>query len=251
MHSHEHEHHDIFRLRDVTVHYGRRCALDHITAQIPCGGLVALVGPNGAGKSTLLRSLLGWLPLTVGEIRLGDHHPRHLYPRLAYVPQRAEVEWDFPVSVGEVVAQGRWPSLGLFGRQGATDRELVAHALAELKLTALAGEQIRRLSGGQQQRMFLARALAQGADIFLLDEPFNGLDLDATAELLHLLQDWQAQGRTVIAAMHDLALARAHFPHAILLDTRLVAAGATPAVLSDANLALAYRHRIPGPAVRP
>lgn len=248
---HDHDHHDIFRLHDVTVHYGGRCALDRITTQIPCGGLVALVGPNGAGKSTLLRSLLGWLPLTRGEVRLGDHHPRHLYPRLAYLPQRSEVEWDFPVSVREVVAQGRWPALGLFGRFRAPDHALVARALTELDLTGLAGEQIRRLSGGQQQRMFLARAVAQGADIFLLDEPFNGLDLDATAELLHLLQGWQAQGRTVIAAIHDLPLARSHFPHAVLLDTRLIAAGATADVLSDANLDLAYRHRIPVLGARP
>jgi len=248
---HAHPHHDIFRLHEVTVHYGARCALDRITTQIPCGGLVALVGPNGAGKSTLLRSMLGWLPLSHGEIRLGDHHPRHLHPRLAYLPQRTEVEWDFPISVREVVAQGRWPTLGLFGRESATDRALTAKALAELDLTALAGEQIRRLSGGQQQRMFLARAVAQGADIFLLDEPFNGLDLDATSELVHLLQDWQAQGRTVIAAVHDLTLARTHFPQAVLLDTRLIAAGPTATVLSDANLDLAYRHRLQVLGARP
>ena len=243
--------HDIFRLHEITVHYGARCALDHITAQIPCGGLVALVGPNGAGKSTLLKTLLGWLPLTHGEVRLGDHHPCHLHPRLAYLPQRAEVEWDFPITVREVVAQGRWPALGLFGRFSAADQRRVAQAMDELDLTALAGEQIRRLSGGQQQRMCLARAVAQGADIFLLDEPFTGLDLAATAELLHLLHSWQAQGRTVIAAVHDLPLARAHFAHALLLDTRLVAAGPVATALSDDNLALAYRHRIPVLGARP
>jgi ABC-type Mn2+/Zn2+ transport system ATPase subunit len=243
--------HDIFRLQDVTVHYGRRTALDGVTAQIPCGALVALVGPNGAGKSTLLRALLGWLPLTRGEIRLGDKHPRHLHPRLAYLPQRPEVDWDFPISVREVVAQGRWPSLGLFGRFTAAEQERVDRALEELDLTALAGEQIRRLSGGQQQRMFLARAVAQGADIFLLDEPFGGLDLAASAELVHLLQRWLAQGRTVIAAVHDLALARAHFSHALLLDTRLVAAGQAAETLSDANIDLAYRRRMPVLGVRP
>jgi ABC-type Mn2+/Zn2+ transport system ATPase subunit len=243
--------HDIFRLQDVTVHYGQRTALDGITAHIPCGALVALVGPNGAGKSTLIRALLGWLPLTRGEIRLGDKHPRHLHPRLAYLPQRPEVDWDFPISVREVVAQGRWPSLGLFGRFTAAERERVDRALEELDLTGLAGEQIRRLSGGQQQRMFLARAVAQGADIFLLDEPFAGLDLAASAELVHLLQRWLAQGRTVIAAVHDLALARAHFSHALLLDTRLGAAGPAAETLSDANIDLAYRRRMPVLGVRP
>lgn len=243
--------HDIFRLSDVTVTYGRRIALDGVTTQIPCGALVALVGPNGAGKSTLLRSLLGWLPLSRGEIRLGDEHPRHLHPRLAYLPQRLEIDWDFPISVREVVAQGRWPALGLFGRFTAAEHERVDRALEELDLTALAGEQIRRLSGGQQQRMFLARAIAQGADIFLLDEPFNGLDLAASAELLHLFQRWLAQGRTVIAAVHDLPLARAHFSHAVLLDTRLVAAGPSAEALGEANIDLAYRRRMPVLGARP
>lgn len=244
-------HHDIFRLHDVTVRYGRRLALDGVTTQIPCGGLVALVGPNGAGKSTLLRSLLGWIPLVRGEIRLGDQHPRHLHPRLAYLPQRAEVEWDFPITVRDVVSQGRWPALGFFGRFNASEKQKVDQALDELDLTPLAGEQIRRLSGGQQQRMFLARAIAQGADIFLLDEPFNGLDLAATAELLHLLQRWLAQGRTVIAAVHDLALARANFSQALLLDTRLIAAGPTAEVLSDAHLDIAFRRRMPVLGARP
>jgi manganese/zinc/iron transport system ATP- binding protein len=243
--------HDIFRLSDVSVHYGRRAALEGITAQIPCGALVALVGPNGAGKSTLLRSLLGWLPLSRGEIRLGDEHPRHLHPRLAYLPQRLEIDWDFPISVRGVVSQGRWPALGLLGRFNAAERERVDRALEELDLTALAEEQIRRLSGGQQQRMFLARAIAQGADIFLLDEPFNGLDLAASAELLHLFQRWLGQGRTVIAAVHDLPLARAHFSHALLLDTRLVAAGPTAEALSEANIDLAYHRRMPVLGARP
>jgi len=243
--------HDIFRLRDVTVHYGNRAALEGVTTQIPCGALVALVGPNGAGKSTLLRALLGWLPLTRGEIRLGDKHPSHLNPRLAYLPQRLEVDWDFPISVREVVAQGRWPSLGLFGRFTAAEWERVDRALEELDLTALAGEQIRRLSGGQQQRMFLARAVAQGADIFLLDEPFNGLDLAASAELLHLFRRWLGQGRTVIAAIHDLPLVRTHFSNAVLLDTHLIAAGPTIETLSDQNLDLAYHRRIPVLGARP
>lgn len=244
-------HHDIFRLHDVTVRYGRRAALDHITAQIPCGGMVALVGPNGAGKSTLLRCLLGWMPLAEGEIRLGDRHPRHLHPRLAYLPQRPEVDWDFPLTVRDVVAQGRWPSLGYFRRFTGVERQRVDQALEELDLTSLADEQIRRLSGGQQQRMFLARAVAQGADIFLLDEPFNGLDLAVAAELVHLFHRWIAQGRTVIAAIHDLALARTHFSHAVLLDTRLIAAGPTVEALSSSNVDLAFRARTPVLGARP
>jgi len=166
--------HNIIRLRDVTVCYGRVAALRGLTVDIPCGSLTAVVGPNGAGKSTLLRAILGWLPLTAGEIRIGDAHPQHALPRLAYLPQRHVIDWDFPITVREVVEQGRYPAVRVFRRLGRHDHELVDRALAELDLTALADRQIHRLSGGQQQRVFLARALAQGADIFLLDEPLTG-----------------------------------------------------------------------------
>jgi manganese/zinc/iron transport system ATP- binding protein len=232
--------HSILRFRAVTVRYGRRVALDAVTADIPCGGLVAVVGPNGAGKSTLLRALLGWHPLHGGEIRIGDSHTHHQLPRFAYVPQAHAVDYDFPATVGEVVAQARWPSLRPWQRPGAADRAAVERALAELEIADLARRPIRELSGGQRQRMFLARALAQGADIFLLDEPFAALDLRAARELTHILGAWRAQGRTVLAAMHELETARAHFTHALLLATRLVAAGPVAEALSEARLAEAF-----------
>jgi len=234
--------HNILRFRDVSVHYGERLALDHLTLDIPCGSSTAIVGPNGAGKSTLLRAILGWLPLASGDIRLGDSHPQHLLPRLAYLPQRQAVDWDFPVTVRGVVEQGRYASLRLFRRLGEADHRRVDRALEELGLTELADRQIRRLSGGQQQRVFLARALAQGADIFLLDEPFAGLDLFATEELTHILRAWEAQGRTVLAAVHDLELARRGFTHGVLLDATLVATGPIDTVLSAANIDRAFRH---------
>lgn len=234
-------HHDIIRLHEVTVRYGQRLALNGVTANIHCGKLVALLGPNGAGKSTLLRAILGWLPLAGGEIRIGDSHVQHALPRLAYLPQRAEIDWDFPITVRAVVAQGRWPALGLFRRFTAEDKRLVDRALEELGIANLADQQIRRLSVGQQQRMFLARALAQGADIFLLDEPFSGLDLHASEELVHILRHWQSQGRTVLAALHDLPLAQAHFSHALLLNTQLVGFGLIGTVLSPENINRAFR----------
>ena len=233
--------HNIIRLHDVTVLYGRVAALRGLTVDIPCGSLTAVVGPNGAGKSTLLRAILGWLPLTAGEIRIGDAHPQHVLPRLAYLPQRHVIDWDFPITVREVVEQGRYPALRMFHRLGRHDHELVDRALAELALTALADRQIHRLSGGQQQRVFLARALAQGADIFLLDEPLTGLDLFATEELTHIFLNWEAQGRTVLAAMHDLELARKHFTQGLLLATELVAAGPIADVLTEENIHRAYR----------
>ncbi|HEU5079957.1 MAG TPA: ABC transporter ATP-binding protein [Opitutaceae bacterium] len=233
--------HSILRFREVTVSYGRHPALSHVSASIVCGSSTAILGPNGAGKSTFLRAILGWHPLQTGEIRIGDSHTHHLLPRLAYLPQRQAIDWDFPITVREVVEQGRYPSLRWFERFKQHDHECVDRALAELDIEALASRQIRMLSGGQQQRVFLARALAQGADIFLLDEPFAGLDLHATEELIHILRAWEAQGRTVLAAMHELPLARAHFRHALLLNTSVIACGQVDAVLTDANIDLAYR----------
>jgi ABC-type Mn2+/Zn2+ transport system ATPase subunit len=225
----------------VTVRYGRLTALDRITLQIPCGESTAVLGGNGAGKSTLLRSILGWQPLASGEIHVGDSHPHHARPRLAYVPQRHAVDWDFPITVRGVVEQGRYPSRGLFRRLTGEDQEIVNRALEELGIADLADRQIRMLSGGQQQRVFLARAVAQGGDIFLLDEPFAGLDLFGSEELAHILKNWEKQGRTVLAAVHDLALARACFTHAILLNTCLVASGPMAEVLSEANIDSTFR----------
>lgn len=237
----DHAAHNILRFRDVTVRYGATTALEHVTVSIPCGSLTAIVGPNGAGKSTLLRSILGWHPLETGEIRIGDTHTEHLLPRLAYLPQRQTIDWDFPITVRGVVEQGRYPALRWYQRMGSEDQNRVSRALAELDISELADRQIRMLSGGQQQRVFLARALAQGADIFLLDEPFAGLDLHATDELAHILHAWEAQGRTVLAVVHDLALARAHFRQAVLLNRQLIASGPIEAALTPANIDAAYR----------
>ena len=149
--------------------------------------------------------------MPAGEIRIGDAHPQHARPRLAYVPQRHSVDWDFPITVRGVVEQGRYPSLSMFRRLGRPDHDRIDAALEELGISDLAERQIRMLSGGQQQRVFLARAVAQGGDIFLLDEPFAGLDLFGCEELTHILRNWAEQGRTVLAAVHDLAIARSCF----------------------------------------
>lgn len=237
--------HDILRFRGVTVKFGETIALDRVTANVACNSLTAIVGPNGAGKTTLLRAILGWMPLAGGEIRIGDHHAHHLLPRFAYLPQRAEIDWDFPITVEAVVAQGRYPALGPFRRFGSEDHDMVARAIRELGLDDLRDRQIRCLSGGQQQKVFLARALAQGADIFLFDEPFAGLDSRATDDLIERLNRWQEQGRTVLAIVHDLALVRRAFPQALLLNTTLIAAGPTGDILDDARLQLAYGGRVP------
>lgn len=233
---------NILLFRSVTVCYGRLTALRDVSVEIPCGSSTAVLGGNGAGKSTLLRAILGWQPLAGGEIRIGDAHPQHARPRLSYVPQRHAVDWDFPITARGVVEQGRYPHLGLLRRLGPRDRAMVDSALEELGIADLADRQIRRLSGGQQQRVFLARALAHGGDIFLLDEPFAGLDLFAVEELGHILREWEGQGRTVLAAVHDLEVARRSFTRGVLLDTTLVASGPIEEVLSPANVDRAYRH---------
>jgi ABC-type Mn2+/Zn2+ transport system ATPase subunit len=248
---------NILSFRGVTVTYGHSRhgppALEDVTVDFPCGSLTAVLGPNGAGKSTLLRAVLGWMPLARGEIRLGDLHTEHALPRLAYLPQRHGIDWDFPITVRGVVAQGRYPSLRPWQRLSADDHHRVERALAELDLTAVADRQIRRLSGGQQQRVFLARALAQGADIFLLDEPFAGLDLFAVEELTHILRSWERQGRTVLAAVHGLELTRRIFSRGVLLATRVIASGPLDLVLTDANVDLAFRrsHCVHGDAAHP
>lgn len=232
---------NIISFSGVTVRYGRLTALEDISLEIPCGSSTAILGGNGAGKSTLLRAAMGWQRLSSGEIRIGDAHPQHARPRLAYVPQRHSVDWDFPITVRGVVEQGRYPSLGFLRGLGPADRERVDAAMEELGIAELGGRQIRMLSGGQQQRVFLARAVAQGGDIFLLDEPFAGLDLFGCEELTHILRAWAEQGRTVMAAVHDLAIARSCFARGVLLNTGLVAAGLIGEVLSPSNIDRAYR----------
>ena len=230
----------ILRFNDVTVRFDHRAALESITEQVRCNSLTAIVGPNGAGKTTLLRSILGWHPLSTGEIRIGDSHAHHALPRLAYLPQRAEIDWDFPVTVGAVVEQGRYPHLGPFRSFDRGDREAVAKAIQEMGLESMVNRQIRLLSGGQEQRVFLARALAQGADIFLLDEPFSSLDMRATEDLLALFQEWKTQGRTLLAVVHDLDMARRAFDHVLLLRSKLIASGEPSSVLTESNLQAAY-----------
>ncbi len=231
---------EIIRYDDVSVYYGDVKAVGHVSADIHCGSLMAIVGPNGAGKSTLLRATLGWLPLTTGRITLGDDHIEHQRPRLAYVPQRLKLDWDFPATVRMVVEQGRYPLLRFWRGFTKKDHALVDAALEEMGLDKVQNRQIGELSGGQQQKVFLARALAQGADIFLLDEPFEGLDATAMDGLVQTLRSWHGQHRTILAVVHDHALVRTAFDQAMLLNTDLVAMGKVAEVMSSENLERAY-----------
>jgi manganese/zinc/iron transport system ATP- binding protein len=215
--------------------------LRDISFALAAGSMTALIGPNGAGKSTLVKSLLGLVPF-VGSERIAFFGTDFASARgrVAYIPQRSQIDWDFPASALDVVAMGRFARLGLFRRVGRETRDAARHALAEVGLADLARTPIGALSGGQQQRVLVARALVQDADLLLLDEPFANVDAYTETHLAEVLRGLRARGRTILAVHHDLRSVRTHFDDAILLSHSIVAHGAVDAVMTDTTLALAY-----------
>ena len=189
-------------LRDVTIAYGRRLVLSHVDADIPRSQVVSIVGPNGSGKSTLLKAIAGLIPLAGGEITLFDQPIERMRRHVAYVPQREDVDWSFPVSVRDVVMMGRYPLRGWLRRSAPDDERAVARALDELAIADLASKQIGELSGGQQRRAFIARAIAQEPDVILLDEPMAGIDEQTHDRILALFGEWRAAGKVVLQATH-------------------------------------------------
>ncbi len=233
------EGHPLLAVHDVWVEYDAAVALEAIRFDLQPGERVAIVGPNGAGKSTLFKVIAGLLKPSRGEVRIYGGAPnRHLC--IGYVPQRSEVDWDFPVTVADVVMMGRLAEIGLFGWPRKKDRLAVQQALETVRLADLAGRQIRELSGGQQQRMFIARALAQQAELMLMDEPLTGLDLPSQEDILQILDDLKARGVTVMVATHDLDQAATAFDRVLLLNRRLYGFGAPQDVLRAENLLAAY-----------
>jgi ABC-type Mn2+/Zn2+ transport system ATPase subunit len=216
---------DALVVEGLTVDYpgGCRCALDQVSLRVPPGQRLALVGPNGAGKSTLLKAIAGLVPFR-GMMRIYGNRQGACHHRVAYLPQRGEIDWAFPISVERLVLTGRYVHLGWFSRPGARDYAMVRAQLDRLCLADLAQRQIGKLSGGQQQRALLARALAQGADLLLLDEPLNAVDADTRAVIHDVLQELQQQGKTVLCATHDLGRLAEDFSAVVYLnDGRQVA----------------------------
>ena len=236
---HHHPHHHL-QLRRVTAGYGAEPALQDITFEAACGSTLALIGPNGAGKSTLLNALAGLLPIWSGEILWNNAPLASHMNEIAYLPQRSEVDWQFPITVRQLVEMGRYPSVGMWRGMRPHDKEIVDKALCTLGLLELQNRQIGALSGGQQQRCFLARALAQEAHILLLDEPFTGLDVPGSEALAELLRALAHEGRLVIASHHDLATAPQIFDQALLLRRKLIDAGPVAEVLTPQNLNKAF-----------
>jgi manganese/iron transport system ATP-binding protein len=233
----------ILDLHHVSVRYDGRNALEDITFHLHGGERVAVVGPNGAGKSTLLKAVAGVLPPTEGDVTVyGSGPSRHVC--IGYVPQRSQVDWRFPVSVADVVMMGRIAKLGLFGWPKKRDWDFVHTALEMVGMSDLAGRQIGELSGGQQQRIFIARALAQEAELMLLDEPLTGLDAPAQEGLLALISDFQKRGVTVMVATHDLEQAARYFDRILLLNHRMIAFGLAANVLQPEILLEAYGGRL-------
>jgi manganese/zinc/iron transport system ATP- binding protein len=231
-------------VRGLTVRYGDLAAVSNVTVGIAPAALTAIVGPNGAGKSTLLKAVLGLLPVQSGEVLFFGQPVANARARIAYVPQRASVDWDFPASARDVVTMGMYPRLGAFGRITKGDRARAMDCLARVGMDALADRQIGRLSGGQQQRVFLARALAQGADLFLLDEPFAGVDAATEAAIVEVLRELRTEGRTVVAVHHDLTTVADYFDRVILMRGRVVADGPVSEVFTDAAVARTYGARL-------
>lgn len=227
-------------VRDLTVAYHRKPVLWDIDLQIPAGSLVAIVGPNGAGKSTLLKSVLELIPTASGEVSFfGKSYPQ-CRDRVGYVPQRESVDWDFPVSVLDVVTMGQYSQIGWMSWIKKKHKEKSIQALKDVGIADLANRQISQLSGGQQQRTFLARALVQGADFYLMDEPFSAVDASTEQAIVGVLRRLKAEGKTAMVVHHDLQTVPEYFDYVVLLNMRIVAAGPTKEVFTDSNLQKTY-----------
>ena len=225
---------------DLTVSYHRIPALHHLSFQVGCGQTVALLGPNGAGKSTLLKALAGLVPIETGSISFHGHAVRGASKEFAYLPQREQIDWDFPTTVRGIVEMGRYLQIGWWRSYGKNDDRAVDDAIVAMELKPLEHRQINALSGGQQQRAFLARALAQEAHVVLLDEPFTGLDKPTQDNLKRLMRSLRDQGKLILASHHDLTSVPELFDQVVLLNGELIAAGPTNEVFVPENIEKTY-----------
>lgn len=229
---------------DLTVAYQEKPVLWDIDLHVPEGTLMAIVGPNGAGKTTLIKAVLGLIEPAAGNILIYGKAYSEQRALVGYVPQRGSVDWDFPTSVLDVVMMGRYGKLGWFKRPGRRERQLALEALDKVGMADYAGRQISQLSGGQQQRTFLARALVQDAQVYFMDEPFQGVDATTERAIITLLKELRAQNKTVVVVHHDLQTVPEYFDWVTLLNVRCIASGPVAHVFTEENLRLAYGGRI-------
>ncbi|MCP3028737.1 metal ABC transporter ATP-binding protein [Halobacillus sp. A5] len=227
-------------VKNISVTYDKQPALEQVNFSVPQGSLTGIIGPNGAGKSTLIKAVLQLIPKSSGEVSVYENPLKRERNRIGYVPQRSEVDWDFPTNALDVVLMGRYGHIGMFKRIKKKDKQLAADCLAKVGMDSFADRQISQLSGGQQQRVFLARALSQNADIYFMDEPFAGVDAATEKAMIKLLQEWKEEGKTVLVVHHDLQTVRSYFDHCLLLNKTPIAFGPTDRTFTYDNLQKAY-----------
>jgi manganese/zinc/iron transport system ATP- binding protein len=227
-------------VHSLTVGYDQKPVLWNVDFSIPEGQITGIIGPNGSGKTTLLKSMMGLLPINSGYVKIYNQALKDIRTRIAYVPQRESVDWDFPASVMDITLMGRYRKKNLFRRLNKEDKTAAIESLKKVGMLDFADRQISQLSGGQQQRVFIARALAQGADLFIMDEPFAGVDAASENAILDLFADMKKNGKTVVVVHHDLQTAKQYFDWMVLLNTRLVASGPTEQVFTDKLLQETY-----------
>ncbi len=232
-------------VNDLTVAYREQPVLWDIDLVVRPRALTAIVGPNGAGKTTLLQTILGLVRPAAGMVRVLGHPIRKVRGRVAYVPQRGSVDWDFPTSVLDVVLMGTYQRVGWLRRPGSEERDRAMAALEKVGMEAFRDRQIRALSGGQQQRVFLARALVQEAELYLMDEPFQGVDARTERAIVEVLRELRDRGDTVVAVHHALQTVPEYFDDVVLLNVRRIASGPVEGVYTEENLRTAYGGRVP------
>ena len=234
----------IIEAHNLTVLYGRKPALWNIDFELPDKQVIGIMGPNGSGKSTLLKAIMGVVEPTSGFTKVYDDELSNVRDKVSYVPQRQDIDWDFPANVRDIVAMGRFQKRGLFKKLTTEDKEIVTDSLEKVNMLGYAKRQISQLSGGQQQRVFLARAIAQQGDLFLMDEPFAGVDIATEEMIISLLKTMKDAGKTLVIVHHDLHTAQSYFDHLVLLNTRLIASGPTSEVFTDKILTDTYGGRL-------
>ncbi|MDQ3072591.1 MAG: ABC transporter ATP-binding protein [Bacteroidota bacterium] len=234
----------VIEVHDLTVSYDKRPVLWDVDFTLPEGKMIGIIGPNGSGKTTLIKSVMGLVPSDSGFVKTFGKPLEEVRSRVSYVPQRGSVDWDFPASVMDVVLMGRYGKRGIFKRLSSEDRKIANESLDKVGLYEFRNRQIAQLSGGQQQRVFLARAIAQKADLYLMDEPFVGVDAASEEAIIGLLRDMKAEGKTVIVVHHDLQSATDYFDWIVLLNTRLIASGPANDVFTAKLLQEAYGGRL-------
>lgn len=219
-------------VKNLSVSYSGKKAIRDVSFSMSAGKLIGIIGPNGAGKSTLIKGMLDLVSTDSGEVTMFGQTLDHMRKEIAYIPQRADIDWDFPILVRDTVLLGTYPKLGLFTRPGEEEKEIALKALAKVGMKDFADKQIGQLSGGQQQRVFVARSLAQQADIFFMDEPFVGVDINSEEIIINILKELRNQGKIIFVIHHDLTKVADYFDEVVLINKKLIAAGPVEEVVT-------------------